>query len=212
MIELIYPPVCGICNKITKKYICENCEKKIEKYYINQIIDYRNNKKSYYDYQIKLLKYENIIREKIIDYKFNEKSYFYKTLEKIIINNKKIYGFMKNYDIIIPVPMYKTKKWLRGYNQVELIARELSKDLNIPLKCTTLTKIKDTKKQSSLTRAERKQNIKNAFIVKNASDIENKKILLFDDIITTGSTLNECSKTLKKAKVKEVAILTIAVD
>ena len=194
MIELIYPPVCGICNKITKKYICENCEKKIEKYYINQIIDYRNNKKSYYDYQIKLLKYENIIRE------------------KIIINNKKIYGFMKNYDIIIPVPMYKTKKWLRGYNQVELIARELSKDLNIPLKCTTLTKIKDTKKQSSLTRAERKQNIKNAFIVKNASDIENKKILLFDDIITTGSTLNECSKTLKKAKVKEVAILTIAVD
>ena len=156
--------------------------------------------------------YQGIIRKLILNYKFQDKTYLYKTFVKFLLKNKKIVENIKTYDIIIPVPMYKTKKWLRGYNQVELIARELSKDLNIPLKCTTLTKIKDTKKQSSLTRAERKQNIKNAFIVKNASDIENKKILLFDDIITTGSTLNECSKTLKKAKVKEVAILTIAVD
>ena len=86
MLDLIYPPVCGICNKINPKYICENCEEKIEKYYINQIIDYRKNKKMYYDYQIKILKYENIIRDKIIDYKFKEKTYLHKTFEKMIIN------------------------------------------------------------------------------------------------------------------------------
>lgn len=212
MLDLIYPPVCGICNKINPKYICENCEEKIEKYYINQIIDYRKNKKMYYDYQIKILKYENIIRDKIIDYKFKEKTYLHKTFEKMIINNQKIYSFLKKYDIMIPVPMYITKRWARGYNQTELIAKGLSKKLNIKLKSNVLKKIRNTKKQSSLTKTERKQNIKDAFIVINENDIADKKIILFDDIITTGSTLNECSKILRKANVKEVAILTIAVD
>ncbi len=212
MLDLIYPPVCGICNKINPKYICENCEEKIEKYYINQIIDYRKNKKMYYDYQIKILKYENIIRDKIIDYKFKEKTYLHKTFEKMIINNQKIYSFLKKYDIMIPVPIYITKRWARGYNQTELIAKGLSKKLNIKLKSNVLKKIRNTKKQSSLTKTERKQNIKDAFIVINENDIADKKIILFDDIITTGSTLNECSKILRKANVKEVAILTIAVD
>ena len=212
MLDLIYPPVCGICNKINPKYICENCEEKIEKYYINQIIDYRKNKKMYYDYQIKILKYENIIRDKIIDYKFKEKTYLHKTFEKMIINNQKIYSFLKKYDIMIPVPIYITKRWARGYNQTELIAKGLSKKLNIKLKSNVLKKIRNTKKQSSLTKTERKQNIKDAFIVINENDIADKKIILFDDIITKGSTLNECSKILRKANVKEVAILTIAVD
>lgn len=108
--------------------------------------------------------------------------------------------------------MYITKRWARGYNQTELIAKGLSKKLNIKLKSNVLKKIRNTKKQSSLTKTERKQNIKDAFIVINENDIADKKIILFDDIITTGSTLNECSKILRKANVKEVAILTIAVD
>ena len=166
----------------------------------------------YYDYQIKILKYENIIRDKIIDYKFKEKTYLHKTFEKMIINNQKIYSFLKKYDIMIPVPIYITKRWARGYNQTELIAKGLSKKLNIKLKSNVLKKIRNTKKQSSLTKTERKQNIKDAFIVINENDIADKKIILFDDIITTGSTLNECSKILRKANVKEVAILTIAVD
>lgn len=212
MLELLYPPVCGICNKITNEYICQNCKKQIEKYSINKIINHKNNKQVYYDYQIQILKYEDIVREKILDYKFKEKTYMYKTLEKIILNNKKIYGFLKKYDIIIPVPMYKTKKWERGYNQTELIAKELAKDLNITYNSQILKKTKNTKKQSTLTKTERKQNIKNAFNITNINDLENKKVLLFDDIITTGSTLNECSKMLKKAGAQEVAILTIAVD
>lgn len=212
MLELIYPPVCGICNKISTKYICEECERNMKKYFINKIIDCRNNKNVYYDYQIKILKYENVVRKKVIDYKFREKTYMHKTLEKIIINNKKIYGFLKKYDIMIPIPMYKTKKWARGYNQVELVARELSKELQIELNCKILKKIKNTKRQSSLTKEERNQNIKNAFIVTKMSNIENRKIILCDDIITTGSTLNECSKVLKKANAREIAVLTIAVD
>ena len=108
--------------------------------------------------------------------------------------------------------MYKKKKLTRGYNQTEIIAKELSKDLKIELNYKDLKKIKDTKTQSTLTKKERKENIKNAFMIKNTDRVENKKIILFDDIYTTGSTLNECSKILKEAKAKEIAILTIAVD
>jgi len=212
MIELIYPSVCGICNKINEEYICEECKNKLEKYLINKIIDCRKNKNVYYDYQIKILKYEKVVRENIINYKFNEKTYIYQTLEKILLNNKKIYSFLKKYDIILPVPMHKKRKWERGYNQTELIAKKLAKDLNLAVYSHVLKKIKDTKKQSTLTKLQRTQNIKGAFEITDISKIKNKNIILFDDIITTGSTLNECSRILKKAGVKEVTILTIAVD
>ena len=199
MLELIYPTVCGICDKINKNSLCIKCETKLKKYLINEIENCKNNKEAYYDYRIKILKYENVVREKILEYKFREKTYIYKTLEKIILNDEKIYSFLKKYDIIIPVPMYKKKKLTRGYNQTEIIAKELSKDLKIELNYKDLKKIKDTKTQSTLTKKERKENIKNAFMIKNTDRVENKKIILFDDIYTTGSTLNECSKILKEA-------------
>lgn len=209
LIDLIYPPVCGICEQINKKNLCKKCEIEIKKYQLNEIEKVKNKN---YDYQIKILKYENIIRKKIIDYKFNEKSYLYKTFGKIILNNKKIYSFLKKYDIILCVPMYKKKKKQRGYNQAELIAKELSEKLYIEFSLNNLVKIKDTKKQSTLTKIERTQNLKDAFEVKNKGILKNKKIILFDDIFTTGSTVNECCNVLKKAGVKEIAVLTLAVD
>lgn len=209
LIDLIYPPVCGICEQINKKNLCKKCEIEIKKYQLNEIEKVKNKN---YDYQIKILKYENIIRKKIIDYKFNEKSYLYKTFGKIILNNKKIYSFLKKYDIILCVPMYKKKKKQRGYNQAELIAKELSEKLYIEFSLNNLVKIKDTKKQSTLTKIERTQNLKDAFEVKNKGILKNKKIILFDDIFTTGSTANECCNVLKKAGVKEIAVLTLAVD
>ena len=75
-----------------------------------------------------------------------------------------------------------------------------------------LTKIIDTKKQSLLTKEQRKKNIKGAFKIKYPERIKDKNIILFDDIFTTGSTVNECSKMLKKAGAKEIVILTIATD
>ena len=211
MLELIYPSVCGICEKIDKEYLCEECKEKLKKYCINEIEDCKENKRVYYDYKIKILRYENIVREKIIEYKFNEKTYLYNTMEKIILNDEKICSFLKKYDIIIPVPMYKKRKQSRGYNQTELISKKLAKDLKIESSNKVLRKVIDTKKQSTLTKKERIKNVENAFNVVNSKSIENNVILL-DDIFTTGSTLNECSRMLKLAGTKEIAILTIAVD
>lgn len=212
MIELIYPSVCGICDEIDKNYLCTKCKEKLKAYSINKIEKCENDKNVYYDYKIKILKYENIVREKIIEYKFNEKTYMYRTIEKIILNDEKICSFLKKYDIIIPVPLHLKKKLERGYNQTELIAKRLSKDLQINVNINLLKKVIDTKKQSTLTKKERRRNVENAFKIENHKNIAGKKVILFDDIYTTGSTVNECSRVLKNAGAKEVAILTIAVD
>ena len=108
--------------------------------------------------------------------------------------------------------MYKTKQSVRGYNQCELIAKELSKELNVNFEKNNLIKIKDTKTQSTLSKSQRKENIKGAFQINNEARIKNKKIILIDDIYTTGSTVNECSRILKKSGAKEIIVVTIAKD
>ena len=130
----------------------------------------------------------------------------------MILKTKKTYSFLKKYDIILYVPMFKKHKLIRGYNQSELIARKISDTLGITLEKNNLAKVINTKKQSTLTKSEREKNVKNAFKLKNPEKIKDKKIILFDDIYTTGSTVNECSKILKKAGAAEIVILTIAVD
>lgn len=209
ILDLIYPPICGICGKINKKHLCKKCELHIRQYKINKIEKIENR---HFDYQIKVLKYENIVRNKIIDYKFNEKSYLYKTFAKIILNNEKIYRFLKKYDIMVYVPMYIKKARQRGYNQSELLAREIATNLQIEIQCNNLIKIKDTAKQSTLTKKQRKENVKGAYSVKQANLVRNKKIILFDDIFTTGSTVDECSKILKQYGAKEIVVLTLATD
>lgn len=210
ILDLIFPPVCGICNKEINTYLCGKCEKEINK--ITCVGENRYDNK-YFSTHMYLFKYEGIIRNKIISYKFNDKPYLYKTFCEIFVKNKKVCEFLKKYDIIISVPMYKKKKNQRGYNQSELIAREIAKKIeNIEYRNDILIKIRNTAKQSSLNKEQRKENLKNAYVVNNNEYILNKNILIFDDIYTTGSTANECAKTLIEAGAKDVGILTIARD
>ena len=210
ILDLIFPPVCGICNKEINTYLCGKCEKEINK--ITCVGENRYDNK-YFSSHMYLFKYEGIIRNKIISYKFNDKPYLYKTFCEIFVKNKKVCEFLKKYDIIISVPMYKKKKNQRGYNQSELIAKETAKKVeNIEYRNDILIKIRNTAKQSSLNKEQRKENLKNAYVVNNNEYILNKNILIFDDIYTTGSTANECAKTLIEAGAKDVGILTIARD
>lgn len=211
-LNLIFPNVCGFCGRKDKNSLCKNCELFLSKYELNCIKDYRQDNTKYFDFLYCALKYENVVRDTIIAYKFGGKSYLYKTFAKIIIKNKKIYRFMKLYDIMITVPMYKNKEAVRGYNQSTLIAKEIAKAMELKFNKNSLIKIKDTKVQSTLNKYERLKNIKNVFRVQNAEAIKDKKIIILDDIYTTGSTVNECSKMLKQAGAKEILVLTIAKD
>ena len=212
ILNLIFPNVCGFCNKIDKSSLCINCDELLSKYKLNYIKNFKIDKTKYFDFCFCALKYDGIVRNKMIAYKFGEKAYLYKTFSKIIINNKKIYRFIKLYDIIMPVPMFKGKQSVRGYNQSLLVAKEISKELGVKLEKNNLIKIKDTKVQSTLNKEKRLQNVKHAFKVQKPDIIKGKKIVLLDDIYTTGSTANECSKVLKQAGAIEVLVVTIAKD
>ena len=169
-------------------------------------------KNKYFNELITIFKYEGIIRRIILDYKFNEKSYSYLTFTKFILKHKKVFEKIKSYDTIIPVPISKKRFKERGYNQSYLIAKEIAKNTDLKILNNCLIKTNNIKEQSKLNKEQREMNIQGVYRIKNSRLIENKKILLIDDIYTTGSTVNECSKMLSEAKTKLIGVLTMAKD
>ena len=211
ILKYIYPPKCGICGKLDKEYLCKRCQKMLENETIWEI---KQNVNPYIFFQefISIFKYQGIIREKIIDYKFNEKSYLYKTFVNFLLKNQKVFEKIESYDKIIPVPISSKRKKERGYNQSLLIAREISKKTEIQLQLNCLVKTKNTIEQSKLNKQEREKNAQNVYELKNKEIIKNKKILLLDDIYTTGNTANSCCKILKQAKPKKIGVIVLAKD
>ena len=210
VINLIYPNVCGICDKLCDDDICKKCEIKLND--ISKIkIDRYTNK--YFKKHLYIFKYEGIIKERLIKYKFNERNYIYKAFVKFMLKNKKICDFLKNYDIIIPVPIHTKRRMERGYNQSALIAKAISKKIpQIDYLEDVLIKKINNKPQSTKNKSERKNNVIGAYYMKDKEKINNKKILLLDDIYTTGNTVNECCKILQSANPKCIDVITIAKD
>ena len=206
LLNFLFPPVCGICGKLDKEWVCKNC---LEKLKINIIYQKAYNK--YYDEIIYLFRYKDV-RKLILKYKFSNGAFLSNTFSKIILKNKNLCRNLKFYDIIIPVPMYKIKKQKRGYNQTELITKKIAKNLELQEDSKILLKIKNTKTQSKLNEKQRYENIKNVFNIKDNEKIKNKNIILFDDIITTGATINECARILKQNGATKVVVLAIAKD
>ena len=148
----------------------------------------------------------------ILDYKFNDKSYLYKTFVNFLLKNKKIFENIKKYDTIIPVPISKKRQKERGYNQSLLIAREISNQTNLKLVNNCLIKTKNIIEQSKLNKEDRQQNIQGVYKLQNEQLIKNKNVILVDDIYTTGSTVNECSRMLKQGKTNKIGVLVLAKD
>ena len=208
VLNFIFPIKCGICGKIGNP-ICEKCENNINQLKIDLIEDENIsvNCKNLKIQKIYVFRYDKKIRELLINYKFNDCSYLADSFAYLIKKDKKIYGILKSYDIIIPVPLHRKRFLERGYNQIELIAKKLE----IPMETKCLLKIKNIKPQSTKNAEERKKDIKNTYILQNKDKVKNRKILILDDIYTTGSTANECIKTLSECTDK-IGFLSIARD
>lgn len=213
ILNLIYPPICGICGKIHSKSLCNKCEIELKKQSESQIIKGGIEiEDKYFNELMYIFKYEGQIRKLILDYKFNEKSYIYLAFVNFLLKNKKIFENIESYDTIIPVPISKKRLNKRGYNQSLLIAKEIAEQTKLELLNNCLIKTKNIIEQSKLSKEERIQNIKGVYAIKNRKLIQNKKILLIDDIYTTGSTVNECSKILRQGNPSKIGILVLAKD
>lgn len=116
-----------------------------------------------------------------------------------------------NIDVIIPIPLHRLKKLNRGYNQSYYIASGLSRVTLLPVLNKVVIRQKNTSSQTNMNLKEREENISNAFKVKHSRMIESKNILLVDDVITTGSTINECGKVLKEAGAAKIYAMSSAI-
>jgi len=152
---------------------------------------------------IKRFKYSPLLKELAPSLSSLIITHFISSGNKIIFNDQKA-------SLFIPVPLSPAKKRWRGFNQSEEIAKELSKFLKIPYQVNNLIKIKKTQSQVELKKEEREENIKNAFRVKNPQVIQGKRIFLIDDIFTSGATMEECARVLKKAGAKQVWGIAVA--
>lgn len=210
--SILFPPLCYICGKRGKNIICERCTRKLEKL-AKYKIEQHDAEIDYFSYHIYLFDYTGVIRKLLLDFKFHDKAYLCEIFVKFLLKNEKIGRFLKNYDIIIPVPIHKKRQKERGYNQSLLIARKWEKEeTRISVEANVLLKVKHTKPQSTLSREERIENAKQVYEIQNAEKIKEKDIILLDDIYTTGSTVRECAKILKENGARSIVVVTIAKD
>ena len=213
-IDFLYPPTCIICGKSANYYICEKCNKRIQKYeeyhYLSRDED-NNYPIRHYDYLIYIFRYEKIIRKIMINYKFYSKPYIASFFANKILNNNNLCEKIKEYDYIVPVPMSAYKESLRGYNQTRLITSIISKKLKIK-ESNNLKKVNNTLTQGKLNRLERINNIEGIYYIENNLEFIGKRIVLLDDIYTTGSTIEECARVISKSGAKEIFVIILARD
>ncbi|WP_111707356.1 ComF family protein [Lutibacter citreus] len=219
LLYLFYPEICLCCkNQLTtnEKYVCIECRHDLP---VTNFTNENNNliEKIFYGreevidgtslfYFLKKGKIQHLIHELKYNKQQQVGEFIGNWLADEIIESDRF----KSIDCIIPVPLHKKKFRSRGYNQVTTFGKCLSLKLNIPFYENILIKTSATKTQTKKNRFSRWKNAEHLFTLKNAELLEAKHILLIDDIITTGATLESCAKTLKGAKNIKLSIATMA--
>lgn len=130
-------------------------------------------------------------------------------LGRIMAEEMKPAGFLDGIDILLPIPLSKKRYWQRGYNQSEMLARGMSEVTGLPVITKAVRRTNFRQSQTSLTRKERQENVEGTFVLRHPELLENKHVLLIDDICTTGATLLACSEAIRSIKGIRISILTL---
>lgn len=219
IVDFLYPRVCLVSESNlpednTNRFILDSTLANLERVSKNQLEELRGKVKSDFAFAL---------------YDFAQKSDFEKIIHHLKYSGMKdlgvflgehLAGYVKleieeqkeSYDYIIPVPLHKTKVRERGYNQSEYIVKGLSGVLNIPFLFDVINRKLYTKSQTKLTLLERQKNILGAFAFNNSYNekLKDKNIILLDDVVTTGATVNECIKVLREAGVNKIFAVSLA--
>ena len=200
-----------LCDKCFKQidFIesgCVRCGEKVSKFdkYCEKC---RNSPNFYFDANISVAKLDGISKTLIYRLKFGGKKYIAKCLA-CFMRDRAESVISDKIDYVCYVPVTNDRRQERGYNQSEEIAKEFSRLTNIKLYQNLFIKIKETVDQTRLNREERTKNLKDAFFIQDNADVKNKNLIIIDDVITTGATLNALAKILKKKGANVVYGLT----
>lgn len=223
-LRLLYPNTCPLCGRVTEREVCPDCAREVLP--LREPLCKKCGKpigsdqeefcrdcsrtRHYFDEGRALWLHRKQAAWSIYQFKFhNRRIYagFYAS------EMARIYeGYIRKRDIslIVPIPLGRKKRRSRGFNQAEILAEKLSGKLQIPLDADHLVRWRDTRPQKSLDPAARRENVRGIFQWTGRS-LAGQKVLLIDDIYTTGSTLDSASRTLKKAGAEKVYFLTISI-
>lgn len=184
---------CLKCQRINEKGICPKCRKDLP---FNRIIVFGYHRDPILKEAIHQLKYEGITELSQI-------------LAELLISQLKDISFPLN-SLLVPIPLHRARRQNRGYNQSELITKIITDRLKLPLDTKLIKRIKSTQPQINLKHEARLANMAGAFQVNSHLGLSKHTIILFDDVVTTGSTAAECAKTLRQAGAKKIWLITLA--
>ena len=205
--------ICGKCSEIVGPIMGETCPKcgqpsKSSDIYEGACADCFGRDLKF-DRNVSVFVYEEPVREMIHRFKYHGRPRYAYGFAQLTVNRLGT-DFFKNTDALVPVPMYAAKRRKRGYDQSLRYASALSELTGVPV-CECLVRVKDTKPQSGLTPAERRHNINDAFIVDKKLQISLKRLMIIDDIYTTGETISACAYALMQGGASEAAGLTLSI-
>ena len=195
----IVPPFCEICSEpfagaITSSFTCANCA----------------HRKIYFNTAVAVYRSRGIVRRVIHDFKYGHQIHLRHLVAHWLIealDDVRLRG--RHFDVIIPVPLHPARERERGFNQAAVLAELISERMSIQSK-PILKRIRYTITQTAFDRAERMENLRNAFRLRENMNVRSLRVLLIDDVLTTGSTLSECARVLKDAGALSVYAATAA--
>ena len=201
VLDLIFPPVCLNCGRVDWRF-CEACQKQV----LELPILPHPIELSPLSGVLTTAKHEGILENAVQALKYNEALYLAPLFAQRMALALKSTNW--TFDTVIPIPLSSLRMKERGYNQAREISQSLAQQLNIDLQAAALQKIRHTQSQVGLGRAERLENVKEAFSA-DSSLITGKTLLLVDDVRTTGATLSECAQVALQAGASSVYAITV---
>jgi len=224
---MLYPRCCPICEDIVMpkgELVCPECVIRLP--YVKEPRCYRCGKElrderteycydcsrhtMYYEKGVSLFRYNSVMRRAMDGFKYKNKRQYadFFTAELVRVFGEEMKAW--EVDAIIPIPVHKSRRRVRGYNQAELLAEPISRYLQVPMNTELLVRSQKTKPQSKLDDKERRKNVEEAFKIRE-SVVQLRKVILVDDIYTTGSTINACARLLREAGAEKVYFACVCI-
>ena len=228
LISLLYPSACAGCGKDVDsgEYICPDCDSGLTRIVrpfcekcsepfqgaITHAFDCANcaHRELHFDAAVSAFRSRGVVRKAILDFKYGRQAHLRHLIGNWLLagmDDDRIRG--RHFDVIVPVPLHPARQRERGFNQAALLADLLNERLSVSVQ-PMLERIRYTTTQTAFDRAERMENLRGAFRLRKNSDVRELRVLLIDDVLTTGSTLSECARVLKRAGAASVYAVTAA--
>jgi len=220
-LDLVYPPQCVVCGTLDAAYLCEECYSEIlrieppicracgipcEEFRCRQCHDARRG----FDYARSAGVFDGVLREAIHAMKYRGSRMLVGPISRLMIEQWNALRLPRSIDVVIPIPVDPSRMVDRGFNQAADLAMELCKATGMHFDDSILCRPRRTAHQVEVSYEERLTNLGGAFSVTNPSAVVRKRVLLVDDVFTTGSTLSEAAQTLKTAGAAAVICYTCA--